>query len=137
MPLARSARFPVFPSPIAERSRPPPTERRRGYEADGQRPSILQRDQRRPFRSPGDKGRSAIDAVDDPAPVAMPSESELFSQEIVDYMFEVLDRSVPFVAIPEAHHHLLLDQPLAFISALRAVLAEWRHSKPQRGARPG
>lgn len=58
--------------------------------------------------------------------------SQLFSQEIVDYMFKVLDRSVPFVAIPEANHHLLLDQPLAFISALRTLLAEWRHSKPER-----
>ena len=63
--------------------------------------------------------------------------SQLFSQDIVDYMFTVLDRSVPFVAIPEANHHLLLDQPLAFISALRTLLAEWRHSKPQRGARSG
>ncbi len=63
--------------------------------------------------------------------------SQLFSQEIVDYMFKVLDSSVPFVAIPEANHHLLLDQPLAFISALRTLLAEWRHSKPQRGARSG
>jgi len=63
--------------------------------------------------------------------------SQLFSQEVVDYMFQVLDRSVPFAAIPEANHHLLLDQPLAFIAALRTLLAEWRHSKPQRGARPG
>ncbi len=61
--------------------------------------------------------------------------SQLFSQEIVDYMFKVLDRSVPFVSIPEAQHHLLLDQPLAFVSAIRTLLAEWRHSKPQRGAR--
>ena len=61
--------------------------------------------------------------------------SQLFSQEIVDYMFKVLDSSVPFVSIPEAQHHLLLDQPLAFVSAIRTLLAEWRHSKPQRGAR--
>ncbi len=62
--------------------------------------------------------------------------SQLFSQEVADYMFKVLDQSVPFVPIPEANHHLLLDQPLAFISALRTLLAEWRHSKPQRGAKP-
>jgi pimeloyl-ACP methyl ester carboxylesterase len=60
--------------------------------------------------------------------------SQLFSQDVVDYMFKVLDSSVPFVAIPEANHHLLLDQPLAFIAALRTLLAEWRHSKPHRGA---
>ncbi len=59
-------------------------------------------------------------------------DSYLFSQEIADYMFKVLDESVPFVAIPEAQHHLFLDQPLAFVAALRTLLAEWRHSKPQR-----
>jgi pimeloyl-ACP methyl ester carboxylesterase len=58
--------------------------------------------------------------------------SYLFSQDIADFMFEVLDESVPFVGIPEAQHHLFLDQPMAFISALRTMLAEWRHSKPDR-----
>ncbi len=59
-------------------------------------------------------------------------ESYLFSQDIADYMFKVLDESVPFVGIPEAQHHLFLDQPLAFVSSLRTLLAEWRHSRPQR-----
>ena len=59
-------------------------------------------------------------------------DSYLFSQDIADFMFKVLDESVPFIAIPEAQHHLFLDQPLAFVSALRALLAEWRHSKPHR-----
>jgi len=49
-------------------------------------------------------------------------------------MFGVLDQNVPFVAIPEAHHHLMLDQPLAFIASLRTLLAEWRHSRPLRGS---
>jgi hypothetical protein len=26
----------------------------------------------------------------------------------------------------------LLDQPLAFVSALRAILADWEHSLPRR-----
>ena len=62
-------------------------------------------------------------------------ESKLFSQEIADYMFKVLDSNVPFVSIPEAEHHIWLDQPLAFISTLRTLLAEWRHSRPHRGDR--
>jgi pimeloyl-ACP methyl ester carboxylesterase len=33
---------------------------------------------------------------------------------------------VPFVQVPEAHHHLLLDQPLAVVTAIRAVLAAWQ-----------
>jgi hypothetical protein len=28
-------------------------------------------------------------------------------------------------AIPEAYHHLFLDQPLAFVAALRMLLADW------------
>lgn len=58
--------------------------------------------------------------------------SYLFTQEIADFMFRVLDESVPFVAIPDAQHHVFLDQPLAFVSALRTLLAEWRHSRPNR-----
>jgi pimeloyl-ACP methyl ester carboxylesterase len=48
-------------------------------------------------------------------------------------MFRMLDESVPFVTVPETHHHLFLDQPLAFVAALRTMLAEWRHSNPHRG----
>ena len=59
-------------------------------------------------------------------------DSYLFTQDIADYMFRVLDESVPFVGIPDAQHHVFLDQPLAFVSALRTLLAEWRHSKPNR-----
>jgi pimeloyl-ACP methyl ester carboxylesterase len=59
-------------------------------------------------------------------------QSDLFSQDVADFMFETLDESVPFVGIPQARHHLFLDQPIAFVSALRTMLAEWRHSKPDR-----
>jgi hypothetical protein len=33
---------------------------------------------------------------------------------------------VPFVEVPEAQHHVLLDQPLALVTALRAVFGSWR-----------
>lgn len=59
-------------------------------------------------------------------------DSYLFTQELADYMFEVLDKSVSFTGIPDAQHHLFLDQPLAFVSSLRTLLAEWQHSKPLR-----
>jgi pimeloyl-ACP methyl ester carboxylesterase len=52
--------------------------------------------------------------------------------ETGEYMYELLNRSAPLVEIPEAHHHLILDQPLAFIAALRALLADWEHSVPRR-----
>jgi pimeloyl-ACP methyl ester carboxylesterase len=51
--------------------------------------------------------------------------------ETGQYMYELLDRNAPLVTIPQAYHHLLLDQPLAFISAIRALLADWEHSSPR------
>ncbi|MEZ5891632.1 MAG: alpha/beta hydrolase [Parvularculaceae bacterium] len=31
----------------------------------------------------------------------------------------------PFVMIPDAHHHLMMDQPIAFITTLRTLLSAW------------
>jgi pimeloyl-ACP methyl ester carboxylesterase len=58
--------------------------------------------------------------------------SKVVPPETSEYMFELLDRNAPLVEIPEAHHHLILDQPLAFIAALRALLSDWEHSVPRR-----
>jgi pimeloyl-ACP methyl ester carboxylesterase len=59
----------------------------------------------------------------------------LVTPDIGDYMYELLDRNAPVVEIPECHHHLMLDQPLALVTALRALLADWQHSVPRRSAR--
>ncbi|MCC6642911.1 MAG: alpha/beta hydrolase [Deltaproteobacteria bacterium] len=60
------------------------------------------------------------------------AEFGLVTPDIGEYMFELLDRNAPVVEIPQAHHHLMLDQPLALIAALRAILADWEHSVPRR-----
>lgn len=44
------------------------------------------------------------------------------------YMYDLMGRVAPVISIPEAHHHVTLDQPLAFVAALRALLADWNHS---------
>ena len=59
-------------------------------------------------------------------------DSELMPDEVKDYMERLLDKNVPFVSIPHAYHHVMLDQPLAFVSALRTLLADWDHSAPNR-----
>jgi pimeloyl-ACP methyl ester carboxylesterase len=51
------------------------------------------------------------------------------------YMYELMGRNAPVVSIPEAHHHLILDQPLAFVAALRTLLQDWEHSIPLRNGR--
>lgn len=48
------------------------------------------------------------------------------------YMYELLGRNAPVVSIPEAHHHLIIDQPLAFVASLRTLLHDWEHSIPRR-----
>jgi pimeloyl-ACP methyl ester carboxylesterase len=52
--------------------------------------------------------------------------------DTADYMYELLGRAAPVVSIPEAHHHLILDQPLAFVASLRTLLADWNHSIPHQ-----
>lgn len=59
-------------------------------------------------------------------------ESALVSDDVGDYMQSLLGHEVPFISIPHARHHVMLDQPLAFISALRTLLGEWAHSAPNR-----
>jgi pimeloyl-ACP methyl ester carboxylesterase len=58
--------------------------------------------------------------------------SAIVPPETAQYMYELLNRNAPLVEIPQAYHHLILDQPLAFIAALRALLCDWEHSIPQR-----
>ena len=57
--------------------------------------------------------------------------SHIVTPDVTDYMSEMLGRNAPFVEIPQAHHHLFLDQPLAFVAALRAMLADWEHTVPR------
>ncbi len=57
--------------------------------------------------------------------------SRIVTPAVTDYMSELLGRNAPFVEIPQAYHHLILDQPLAFVAALRAMLADWEHTVPR------
>ncbi len=58
------------------------------------------------------------------------SEHGLVTPEIGEYMYDLLGRIAPVVEIPEAGHHLMLDQPLLLLTALRTLLADWEHSSP-------
>ena len=58
--------------------------------------------------------------------------SVLMPPEIGDYIYGLLGGASPVVEIPEARHHIPLDQPLALVSALRALLSDWEHSVATR-----
>ncbi|MCB1052944.1 MAG: alpha/beta hydrolase [Acidobacteria bacterium] len=49
--------------------------------------------------------------------------STIVPPDVFAYMAELTQGRAPLIEIPEAHHHLILDQPLAFVAALRSILA--------------
>jgi pimeloyl-ACP methyl ester carboxylesterase len=54
--------------------------------------------------------------------------SAVVTPEVAAYTAEMMGPEAPVVAIPGAYHHLLLDQPLDFIAALRDLLLAWGHT---------
>ena len=51
--------------------------------------------------------------------------SKLVSRDRASYTASLMGPDAPIIEIPRAQHHLLLDQPLAFVAALRALLETW------------
>jgi pimeloyl-ACP methyl ester carboxylesterase len=59
------------------------------------------------------------------------AEHGIVSEQLGEVMYDRLGRVAPLVEIPVAGHHIMLDQPIALVSALRTLLADWNHSIPQ------
>lgn len=53
------------------------------------------------------------------------ADSILMTPKVTQYMQTLQDPPVPVMTVPEAHHHVMLDQPLAFVSAVRGLLTSW------------
>ena len=51
--------------------------------------------------------------------------SILTTPDVVAYMRSTAPAGSPFMAVPDAAHHLMLDQPLPFVAAVRGLLAGW------------
>jgi pimeloyl-ACP methyl ester carboxylesterase len=64
------------------------------------------------------------------------AEHGIMSAEMSDVMYDRLGRVAPVVEIPAAGHHVMLDQPIALVAAIRTLLSDWDHSLPSlpRGA---
>lgn len=52
------------------------------------------------------------------------AQSRMMNAETWDYMRSVFTAS-PFISVPDAQHHLILDQPLAVVSVLQALAEGW------------
>ncbi|MEO1251721.1 MAG: alpha/beta hydrolase [Pseudomonadota bacterium] len=51
--------------------------------------------------------------------------SAFATDEAIGHLREQARGRSPFVLIPNAYHHLMMDQPIAFISAMRMLLSCW------------
>lgn len=51
------------------------------------------------------------------------AESRLMPTTVIDYMRRLAPPGSPAIEIPQAGHHVMLDQPIATVAALRALLA--------------
>ena len=51
-------------------------------------------------------------------------------RQMSEVMYDRLGRVAPLIEIPAAGHHVMLDQPIALIAALRTLLSDWDHSRP-------
>jgi pimeloyl-ACP methyl ester carboxylesterase len=58
------------------------------------------------------------------------AEHGILSAEMSELMYDRLGRVAPVIEIPVAGHHVMLDQPIALVAALRTLLSDWEHSRP-------
>ena len=64
-----------------------------------------------------------------PAALIRGGASRLMRAEDAAYMMSLLAPGSPYFEIAEADHHVMVDQPLAFVAGLEGLLAGW----PKRG----
>ena len=78
----------------------------------------------------GEPFREYLQAVRCRAALIFGEKSALVSRATASYMSSLMGPLAPIVEVPEAQHHVMLDQPLAFVAALRMLLESWIRSEP-------
>lgn len=76
----------------------------------------------------GEPYGAELKALKGPAALIHGEKSAIVSARTVSYMSDLMGPAAPVVEIPDAYHHVMLDQPLALVSALRAILDVWSRS---------
>ncbi|HTT52321.1 MAG TPA: alpha/beta hydrolase [Streptosporangiaceae bacterium] len=64
------------------------------------------------------------------------AEYGLVSAQMSEVMYDRLGRIAPVIELPAAGHHVMLDQPIALVTAIRTLLSDWEHSEPATTPRP-
>ncbi|MEK9777184.1 MAG: alpha/beta hydrolase, partial [Quisquiliibacterium sp.] len=72
-------------------------------------------------------GSPSADLAGARCPIALVwgARSSLVGPMVVDDARSLAPPGSPMIEIPDADHHVMIDQPLAFVSALRALLQGW------------
>jgi pimeloyl-ACP methyl ester carboxylesterase len=84
----------------------------------------------------GEPVREYLQAVGCRAALIFGEKSALVSRETASYMSSLMGPRAPVVEVPEARHHVMLDQPLAFVAALRMLLDSWMRNESAEGNGP-
>ena len=74
----------------------------------------------------GEREPSDYSALSIPVGIVYGELSDSFTRRTRDYMLELIPSDVPVVEVADARHHVFLDQPLAFVDALREVAGKLR-----------
>jgi len=82
----------------------------------------------------GEPVREYLQAVGCRAALIFGEQSALVSRETASYMSSLMGPRAPVVEVPEARHHVMLDQPLAFVAALRMLLESWMRNESVEGS---
>lgn len=73
----------------------------------------------------GEPFRDYLQAVNCRAALIFGEKSKLVSRDTASYMSSLMGPRAPIVEVPEAEHHVMLDQPIAFVAAIRMLLQSW------------
>jgi pimeloyl-ACP methyl ester carboxylesterase len=73
----------------------------------------------------GEPFREYLQAVRCRSALVFGEKSKLVSRATASYMSSLMGPQAPVVEIPEAEHHVMLDQPIAFVAAIRMLLESW------------
>jgi pimeloyl-ACP methyl ester carboxylesterase len=82
----------------------------------------------------GGSVREYLQAVTCRAALIFGEKSALVSRETASYMSSLMGPRAPVVEVPEARHHVMLDQPLGFVAALRMLLDSWMRNESAEGS---
>ena len=69
--------------------------------------------------------RTLLADVDAPFALIWGDRSMLMPADLTGDMMRAMPAGSPAIVIPDAAHHVMIDQPLAFVAALRALFAVW------------